>query len=309
MHWRNVEKRKNEYLPLLTRKNAVFCCFDLETTGLTNDDKVIQFSAAKYTFEDNKFTEIASINTYIDPCMAIPLKITNLTGITDEILADAPKENEICQDIFEFINNSDIWFGYNIKFDIRMIKNMARRNNEIFQKHPIQVHPVIDVLEIVRDLVDTDLIGDHKLCNVSEYLLPGKYKFHDAADDVRATMSVLECLYPDMIEYKDEGRTEYSHLEKASIWESPYKKEARIKLKLSDGSFGDIYYNLYEHRWECKKNAAAVRLFNSLNMADIENQFMDKYGKFGYRSVDEVGFVWLKFKKDKEKEKKNTVVK
>ena len=126
-------------------------------------------------------------------------------------------------------------------------------------------------------------------------------------EDVRATIKVLECLVPELRAYDVTTGTEMCHLEKASIWNNPYKKEARIKLKLSEGEMGDIYYSVFDHYWACKKTTSAKRLFNRINMSDIENQFLNKYGfRYGHQTMEDVGYGWLHYKADQKRKKKTS---
>ena len=121
LEWRNINFRKEEIFKFL-KPGDVITVFDTETTGLGSSAKIIQFSAVKYRIEkDLSLTEIGIIDLYINPEMNLPEKITELTGITDEMLKDMPTEKEIGPKLLEFIEDSDVLAAYNIKFDLRMI--------------------------------------------------------------------------------------------------------------------------------------------------------------------------------------------
>lgn len=281
-------------------QGAIFCTWDVETTGLTKADKLTQFSAAKYRFDGNMFHEISYYNTYINPEQLLKADIIKLTGITNDILKTAPKEHIVAQNIINYLCDCNVWIGYNLGFDIGMLSEMAAR-----AKCFMPTKPIIDVMELARDFLSLEDVGNCKLQSVAEYFVPGVFQFHNALDDVRATTRVLESLIPYLQTYSENMGEEYVHLEKASFWQNPYKKEARLKLFLSEGGFGDIYYNLYEHYWSCKTSTAAKKLFNRVNLADLENQFLEKYGyRFGRNTVDDVGFGWAEFKKEQKRAKK-----
>ena len=69
-----------------------FVCIDLETTGLNSKrDKIIEIGAVKV--EQGKIVE--EWETFVNPGRKLEERITELTGIRDEQLADAPKIGEV----------------------------------------------------------------------------------------------------------------------------------------------------------------------------------------------------------------------
>ena len=85
-------------------------CFDLETTW-TNPkvDKIIEVSMIK--FDENNFEIIDVFNTLINPEISIPKIISWITNIFDEDVSDAPKMEDLKQEIIDFIwNNPLFWY-------------------------------------------------------------------------------------------------------------------------------------------------------------------------------------------------------
>ena len=104
--WRNIKQRQ-EYILSLIKAGKIICCFDCETTGLKEEDKIIQFSASRYKINDDlNIKKIDLMNVYINPQEKLTEKIIEITGITDEMLRYAPYEEEICNKIFSYINDS-----------------------------------------------------------------------------------------------------------------------------------------------------------------------------------------------------------
>lgn len=305
MKWRNVTKTAGEVFSLLEPGTTV-CVFDTETTGLSCKDKVIQFSAIRLkVLKGYKFEEIDFLDLYINPGFPLPSKIVEITGITDELLACAPYEEELAQTVFRYLASADVWAAYNASFDIKMLKGLAERSGSIFIEHP-----VLDVLEFSRDwLKKGEDVENHKLGTTYSFLYPdGDIRFHKAIEDVKATIKVMEALIPKYVEVicKDDEipKKEY-HIEKAYAWINPHnQKQQRICLRLTDGnitSSGDIFYDYVDKCWSHKATAQAKRLFESLDLADVEERVLqmcsNRYDTF--TSMDQLAkkrLTWLRSK-------------
>lgn len=94
-----------------------FTVIDLETTGLSPAyDQIIEFGAIRYRngAPVDSFQSLVNINRALDPF------ITELTGITDDMLASAPALKDILPEYISFIG-SDVVLGQNVNFDINFI--------------------------------------------------------------------------------------------------------------------------------------------------------------------------------------------
>ena len=107
-----------------------FTAIDIETTGLGPEkSKIIEIGAVKY--EDGVQKEVFS--TLVNPQIAgIPSRITELTGITDEMVKDAPCEAEAMGSLFRFLEGETVLLGHNIPFDFSFLKVAAGRLNATF---------------------------------------------------------------------------------------------------------------------------------------------------------------------------------
>ena len=83
-----------------------FVAIDLETTGLSP--------------YDNKIIEVDKLNTLINPGIHIPERITEITGIDDDMVSKAPHIDDELDRIMEFIGN-DVILGHNVIFDYTFI--------------------------------------------------------------------------------------------------------------------------------------------------------------------------------------------
>ena len=98
--------------------------FDLETTGLYPDkDSIIEIGAVKV--RDHEVVD--QLDLLVNPGVLIPTKIVQLTGITDEMVKDAPGIADALVDFYDFIGD-DVIVGHNIqRFDIPFVKNAAEK--------------------------------------------------------------------------------------------------------------------------------------------------------------------------------------
>lgn len=158
-----------------------FVSIDLETTGLLyKEDGIIELAAVR--FRDGK--EAACFHTYVDPGRDIPQRITELTGITQEMIAGAPRFEAIWQDVLDFIGE-DVLMAHHISFDYAFLKRAvvnyapkgwAKGNG--FEKKGI------DTLKIAR--VFLSQLESRSLGFLCEYYnIP--IHAHKAEEDARAT--------------------------------------------------------------------------------------------------------------------------
>ena len=94
-----------------------FIVLDLETTGLSNKfDEIIEISALRV----RSFHVTDVFSTLIKPTFEISDEITEITGITNEMLSNAPLFSEIEFELREFIGD-DYILGHNVNFDINFL--------------------------------------------------------------------------------------------------------------------------------------------------------------------------------------------
>lgn len=117
-----------------------FVVFDLETTGKEADDKITEIGAVKMI--DGVATEYFS--TLVNPEKHIPQEVVDITGITDEMVKDAPKFNEVCGDFYKFCFGATL-VAHNIDFDSRYIKKQGEAIDFYFD------NPLMDTLALARE--------------------------------------------------------------------------------------------------------------------------------------------------------------
>ena len=95
----------------------MYSIIDIETTGGSPRTERIT-EIAIYIFDGESI--IREYSTLINPERNIPYFITNLTGITNEMVADAPKFYEVAKDIVE-ITEGMTFVAHNARFDYSFI--------------------------------------------------------------------------------------------------------------------------------------------------------------------------------------------
>lgn len=226
----------------LLNNQSEFIVFDLETTGLDHTkDSIIQIAAIKYCFFDGVIKEIDTLNEYIRPNGFISEKIEKLTGITNLFLQTQRTDSEVFSKIEDFFGNVGVLMGYNIEnFDIPFLKDLFIRNNSYF--HEVLT---IDVLKMARDIIPYKDIKSYKLKKVVEYFgLDKDLQFHNALDDVKATMRAFRMLYSEYKEYK-EG-TLNPKIFNFYHWQG---KRHDLKRIYFCTSVGKIYYDFFNRGW------------------------------------------------------------
>lgn len=257
--WRNTAHQRLTLEAVNAYREAIV--FDTETTGLDSvGDRIIEIAAIKFSLPD--FKEIGVLHKYLRPPFNVPSKIEELTGITNDMLADKPYEKDVYSDIQEFFgSNPSIVVAHNSAFDMRFLTALAERN-----KGAIVPYYVLDTLEMARDRVSPCTTTDYKLGTLAHLFgLDNDIQFHSAIDDVKVTAMLFEIFVKEYQEKEPIYKTG-AHKPKIlgiNFWEG-YKGFSRIYVRTDVGS---IYYDIRRKYWYPKD----VDL-NAINMEYVEAQ-------------------------------------
>ena len=103
-----------------------FIALDFETTGLqVETDRPIEVAAI--LFKNGKPSERYA--TLINPLIPISDMIADITGITNDMVSNAPKESEMVDKLFDFLGNTPI-VAHNTPFDVSFLQAMAKRHKK-----------------------------------------------------------------------------------------------------------------------------------------------------------------------------------
>ncbi|MBX9893430.1 MAG: 3'-5' exonuclease [Chitinophagaceae bacterium] len=162
----------------LTRPIAVI---DLETTGINiGSDRIIEIAIIKISPDGTRQVKRKLLN----PQMPIPKASSDVHGITDEMVKDAPTFKQAANEIKQFIDNCDL-AGYNSnRFDVPMlVEEFLRIGMEI----SIDGKRLVDVQRIFHMMEQRTLSAAYKF--YCQKTLEGA---HSAEVDATATWEVLE---------------------------------------------------------------------------------------------------------------------
>lgn len=106
--------------------------FDTETTGLVKhpdskdevQPRIIEWAGALAEFDGTIIDEVVFL---INPGVMITEEITNITGITNEMLASAPPLGEVIDPILTFMARAQQIIAHNLPFDWSLMELEARR--------------------------------------------------------------------------------------------------------------------------------------------------------------------------------------
>ncbi|MBE5745845.1 MAG: hypothetical protein E7359_00960 [Clostridiales bacterium] len=158
--------------------NNEFVVFDLETTGLDYmTEKVTEIGAVK--IKNGVITEVFS--TFINPEKDIDFEITKLTGITNEMVKNAPKLENVIPDFYKFCNGA-ILVAQNIQFDFGFIDYYSRQINYVFD------HEKNDTMILAKKNM---FLKNYKLKTIAESLNVPLINAHRAINDALATAKVF----------------------------------------------------------------------------------------------------------------------
>ncbi|HEY4150372.1 MAG TPA: 3'-5' exonuclease [Chitinophagaceae bacterium] len=171
----------------LTKPLAII---DLETTGVNlGSDRIVEIGMVKILPDGNKSVKRRLVN----PEMPIPAATTELHGISDEMVKDAPTFKQLANEVKQFLDSCDLG-GYNSnRFDIPMLMEEFLRAEVEFD---MKGRKLIDVQKIFHMMEQRTLSAAYKF-----YCQKTHDGAHSAEADASATMEILHAQverYPQM---------------------------------------------------------------------------------------------------------------
>lgn len=195
-----------------------FVVFDVETTGLSAVyNTIIELAAVKV--KDGEI--IDRFTSFANPHHPLSITTIELTGITDDMVKDAPDVEEVLREFREWIGDS-VLVAHNASFDIGFLNAGLKKIG--FEK---VTNPVIDTLELARFLYPE--LKNHRLNTLCKKFDIELTQHHRAIYDAEATGHLLMRLLKDA---QEKGILYHDELNERSRQETAYQRSRPFHVTL-----------------------------------------------------------------------------
>ncbi len=200
-------------------RDVTFVVVDLETTGGSPDScGITEIGAVKVRGGE----VLAEFQTLVNPGQAVPAFIAVLTGISDAMVATAPKIESALPAFLEFARGA-VLVAHNAGFDIGFLRAACVQAGVAWPGHQ-----VLDTVRLARHVVGIDEAPNRKLSSLARLFGSTTTPNHRALDDARATVDVLHGLLARV------GNLGITSLEELTSFTSRVSPEQRRKRHLAD---------------------------------------------------------------------------
>ena len=156
---------------------------DIETTGGNNSyNRITEIGMVKLIAGE----EVARYQTLINPQRRIPSNITRLTGISDEMVADAPVFEQVADDIASFTEDA-VFVAHNVNFDYGFIKQEFARLEQVYRRPKM-----CTVREMRRTYPG---LPSYSLANLTRHFEITMERHHRALSDAKAAAELLKLAF------------------------------------------------------------------------------------------------------------------
>lgn len=193
-----------------------FTVVDVETTGWAPDEAGITEIGAVRVHDGRVVAEYSSL---VNPGTPVPPAITELTGISDQMLASAPPIAAVLPGLLAFAEGSVIT-AHNAPFDLGFLTAACSGMGRAWP-----AFEVLDTVRLARHLMATPQeVPDRKLATLASFFGTPVRPSHRALDDARATAAVLARLLDRLA-----GRAEIGTLDQLDAWLAARDAEAAAR--------------------------------------------------------------------------------
>ncbi len=204
---------------------STYVIFDVETTGLSAVyNTIIEMGAVK--IRDGEIVD--RFSKFANPHHPLSALTIELTGITDEMVQNAPEVNEVIEE-FKIWVGDDILVAHNASFDMGFL-NMVYQN----LGYPKATNPVIDTLELARFLYPD--FKRYGLGGLAKKLSVELTQHHRAIYDAEATGNILLVMLQELKKHKIENLEQLNdHIGQGKGYRNARPKHCTILVKNAVG--------------------------------------------------------------------------
>ncbi|WP_459717529.1 DEDD exonuclease domain-containing protein [Actinophytocola sp. KF-1] len=163
---------------------TTFVVFDLETTGVSDEDTITEFGAVKVRGGE----VLGEFATLVDPGRGIPPEVVALTGITDAMVYTAPRLDTVLPAFLEFISGA-VLVAHNAGFDTNFVRKACERLGYRWPKPA-----VVCTVQLARRVLTREEAPSCRLSALARLLGSTTTPNHRALQDARATVDVFHSL-------------------------------------------------------------------------------------------------------------------
>jgi len=168
---------------------TTFVIVDLETTGASPKKGAAITEIGAIKVKSGQYLD--QFESFVNPLTPIPEYITQMTGITDLMLATAPVIDDILPAFLEFAGSDEetIIVAHNAPFDLSFLKSAAKEIDLVWPKYK-----TLDTVTIARQVLTKEDVPNCKLGTLAAFFGTKTEPNHRALDDAKATTEILHGL-------------------------------------------------------------------------------------------------------------------
>ncbi|MEY4313693.1 MAG: hypothetical protein RIS93_273 [Actinomycetota bacterium] len=168
---------------------TTFVIVDLETTGASPKKGAAITEIGAIKVKSGQYLD--QFESFVNPLTPLPEYITNMTGITDLMLATAPVIDDILPAFLEFAGSDEetIIVAHNAPFDLSFLKSAAKEIDLVWPNYK-----TLDTVTIARQVLTKEDVPNCKLGTLAAFFGTKTEPNHRALDDAKATTEILHGL-------------------------------------------------------------------------------------------------------------------
>jgi DNA polymerase III epsilon subunit family exonuclease len=159
---------------------AVFCALDLETTGLSSFSRIVEVGAVRFVLGE----EGEHFQTLVDPGCSIPPRAMRVHGITDEMVAGAPRAGEVLEQLLDFASGC-VLVAHNARYDSSILTTELVRAGMV-----LPPNDVLCTIKVSKRLLPP--MPNYRLQTVTTCLDIEPENFHRALSDADAARQIFQ---------------------------------------------------------------------------------------------------------------------